>query len=360
MIAAYVSGHGFGHSTRTAEVLRVLRTVRPELRITVVTSAPRKLFDAALGDGFEYRAAQCDTGLAQVDALRIDETLSLRDWRVFRAGWGARVEEEARFLEANRASLVLADIPPLAFAAADAAGVPAVGLANFSWDWIYRHLGRREPEFLDAAEADAQAYATAHLLLRLPFAGDMRAFPRVEDIPLVARKPRAAREDLRRDLRLDDRPCVLVSFGGVGLELRADTIEDLTTYQFLVSSGPAAAARNVHIVDDVRLRRLGWRYIDLVGAADIVLTKPGYGIVSDAVGARARLVYTDRGDFPEYEILVGAMPAYLPSVYVPQDDLRAGRLGPAIEQVLSLPWPDKTPPSDGAFVAAEGLSALAI
>ena len=31
----------------------------------------------------------------------------------------------------------MGDIPPLAFAAAAAAGVPAIALCNFTWDWIY-------------------------------------------------------------------------------------------------------------------------------------------------------------------------------------------------------------------------------
>ncbi len=45
MIAVYVSGHGFGHSTRTAEVLRTLRERAPSLPITVSTSAPAFLFE---------------------------------------------------------------------------------------------------------------------------------------------------------------------------------------------------------------------------------------------------------------------------------------------------------------------------
>ena len=39
MIAVYVTGHGFGHSTRTAEVLRVVRSKAPGLSITVSTTA---------------------------------------------------------------------------------------------------------------------------------------------------------------------------------------------------------------------------------------------------------------------------------------------------------------------------------
>ena len=56
MIAVYVSGHGFGHATRTAEVLRELRERAPDLLITVVTSAPAFLFEGIVGPPLSVRA----------------------------------------------------------------------------------------------------------------------------------------------------------------------------------------------------------------------------------------------------------------------------------------------------------------
>ena len=67
-------------------------------------------------------------------------------------------------------------------------------------------------------------------------------------------------------------------------------------------------------------------YVDLVAAADVVVTKPGYGIVSDAIAARTRMLYTDRGDFPEYPIMVREMGEWLPAEYVANDELLGGRL----------------------------------
>ena len=82
------------------------------------------------------------------------------------------------------------------------------------------------------------------------------------------------------------------------------------------------------------------------------MTKPGYGIVTDCIGAGTRLVYTDRGDFPEYPVMVAEMPRYLPASSRRTTDVREGRLGPALEAVLALPFPDP-PRTDGAAVVAE-------
>ena len=357
MLAVYVSGHGFGHATRTAEALRALREQAPELPITVSTRAPASLFDV-VGGPLTVRALECDVGLVQKDALTIDEPATAAAVRRFQAGWDRLVADEARFLRDSGARLVLGDIPPLAFAAAAAAGVPSIALGNFSWDWIYRHIARREPVLGKAAELAAAAYERAALLLRLPFACDLSAFPRIEDVPLVARRPAVDKEDARCRLGLDARPVVLLSFGGVGMPgLEPAAFGRLDEYLFLVTGAVAAGgAPNVRHLETAELKEAGLDYPDLVGASDVVVSKPGYGIVSDCIGARTRLVYTDRGDFPEYPVLVAEMPRYLPVAYVSNEDLRHGRLGDGLQHVLDAPFPDP-PPTNGAQVVAERLMA---
>ena len=47
-----------------------------------------------------------------------------------------------------------------------------MGSSNFSWDWIYGHLAKRNRGFAEPARAAAAAYAHAALLLVLPFSGE--------------------------------------------------------------------------------------------------------------------------------------------------------------------------------------------
>ena len=356
-IAAYITSHGFGHATRTVEVLRHVRALAPHLPMHVVSTAPPRLFEE-LG-GAVVRRVATDVGLAQKDALTIDEPGTLERWRAFTATWPVRVEEEARWLRAVGARAVLGDVPPLAFAAAHAAGLPAVALTNFSWDWIYAHLARRWPALHEAAEHSADAYRTAALLLELPFAGDLRVFPRRERIPLVARKPNVPREAARSALGLGRRPAVLVSFGGLGLPgFRGDSLAHLADFDFLVSEPLLNAPAHVRALDADALGGLGLGYRDVIGAVEVVLTKPGYGIVSDAIASGSRLLYTERGDFPEYRVMVGEMGRYLPAVHVSNEDLRRGDLRAALEEVLARPYP---PPADvsGAPVAARRILEIA-
>jgi hypothetical protein len=358
MLAVYVSGHGFGHATRTAEVLRVVRERAPALAIVVSTSAPGELFEDVVPGPLSLRRVECDVGLVQKDALTIDEPASADAVASFLSGWSTRVASEARWLRAAGARLVLGDIPPLAFAAAAEAGVASLALANFSWDWIHAHLGGRQPRLREAAELAATSYARAGGLLRLPFSAGLTAFRNVEPIPLVARRPALRRAEARRRLRLDGRPSVLLSFGGVGMPgLEPARLAPPAQYQFLLTGAVGGgAAPNVRRLGAADLQGFGLGYCDLVGAVDVVLSKPGYGIVSDCIGAGTRLVYTARGDFPEYDVLVAEMPRYLPTAFVSNADLGAGRLGEALGAVQSLDFP-AAPPLDGARVAADRILA---
>jgi hypothetical protein len=358
MIVAYISGHGYGHVTRSAELLRAVRERRPDLPLTIVCSAPPRLFEAAIPGRIEIRREECDVGLVQRGALAIDEQQSLLRWCEFRAAWDGRVAREAEWLRRVGARLVLGDIPPLAFVAAARAGVARLGLANFSWDWIYAHLSAREPGFSEAVEWARRAYHDAQLLLRLPFAGDLSAFRKIEDIPLIARRSRLTRAETRAKLDLDDRPLVLWSFGGHGLPgFKPAVLGPLTEFCFLLTEPVASPPANVRSLDEPQLRRQGLGYEDLVAASDVIVTKPGYGIVTDAIAGRTRLVYTDRGDFPEYPILVAGMAEFLPAVHVTNEALLAGALTAALRQVSERDFPPP-PRLDGADVAAERLLGL--
>ena len=72
-IVWYVSGHGFGHASRDIEIINALRECRPGLPVIVRTGARRWLFDLTLKAPVEFQPVDCDTGVVQIDGLRLDE-----------------------------------------------------------------------------------------------------------------------------------------------------------------------------------------------------------------------------------------------------------------------------------------------
>ena len=337
-IAFYISGHGFGHASRSIELIRALLERQPGLRVIVRTSAPRWLFDVA-GLGIDYRAFDADVGMAQRDAVTIDVDRTARQAAAFYGSFDRRVDDEAAFLKSARVDLVLGDIPPLAHPAAARAGLRSIAVSNFTWDWIYEGCETFERDAPGVIQTIRDAYALAERALRLPLHGGFATFKEIVDIPLIARPPGRRREETRDLLNIPgDRPFVLASFGGYGLDIPYDEIarrEQLTILAPAAALSPPLA------------------YQDLVAAADVVLTKPGYGIISECVANGTPMLYTSRGQFAEYDVFVAEMPRLLRCRFLPQDDLRAGRWRAHIDALLAQPAAPEHARIDGADVAAE-------
>ena len=100
------------------------------------------------------------------------------------------------------------------------------------------------------------------------------------------------------------------------------------------------------------------RYEDIVAAVDVVVSKPGYGIVSECVANGTPLLYTSRGRFAEYDVMLAEMPRMLRCRYIPQEDLLAGRWRDGVEALLAQDEPLERPRVDGAAMAARAIQQL--
>jgi hypothetical protein len=396
----YISGHGFGHASRQIEIInslsagppalgaealakaspRLATFTRPGRRspgeggsrsvpvarpgILIRTSAPRWLFDRTLRIPFRWFERECDTGVVQIDSLHLDEAETVRRAGAFYATFPDRVAHEAAFLTEQQVQLVVADAPPLACAAAARAGIPAIVISNFTWDWIYSgYADRFATEAPSVLPVIREAYRLTAEAWRLPMPGGFEGIERVDDIPFVARHARAdlPREDVLAALDVPvDRPVALSSFSQYGVNgfdvSLLDCLDDWTVV-ITGSDRPSSLPEGVAFVQESHIYDNGLRYEDLVAACDIVVTKPGYGIISECIANHTAMLYTSRGHFPEYDVLVREMPRYLRCAYIDHESLLAGRWLEKLDAILVSPPPPERPRTDGADVAAEKIAA---
>jgi hypothetical protein len=355
----YISGHGFGHASRQIAVINALGAMRPGIAIAVRTSAARWLFDRTCRVPITFLPGDCDTGVTQIDSLRLDAGATIRRAADFYRSLPARVDEETQLLRAHETALVVADAAPLGCAAATAAGVPSVVITNFTWDWIYEAYAEELADAPDLVPAIQAAYRGAAAAWRLPMHGGFEPFERIVDLPFIARHAQRPRDEVRDALGLPrDRPLVLASFGGYGVDgLDVGRLDCLQAFGVVLTPGNEAAIApevpaGIHHVAKDRLYGSGLRYEDLVAACDVVATKPGYGIIAECIANETAILYTSRGRFREYEVLVAEMPRYLRCAFIDHDALFTGRWRAPLEQIMSSPVPPERPRTDGARVAA--------
>ena len=354
----YISGHGFGHASREIETINALLG-RADFShdIVVRTSAARWLFDRTIRGAFTYLAGPCDTGVVQIDSLRLDARETIERAAEFYRRLPQEIEREVAHLREHDARLVIADAPPLACAAARAAGVPAVVLSNFTWDWIYEGYEeelRRAPDLIPAIR---HAYAGASEAWRLPLHGGFAPFNRIIDVPFIARHASRARDIVRERLCLPaGRRLALSSFGGYGVSgfdtHRLDCLDEWTV--IITGSGaPPPLPPGACYLDERRIYESGLRYEDLVAAVDAVITKPGFGIVAECLANDSAMLYTSRGRFVEYDVMIAEMPRFLRCEFVPLEEMLAGRWREPLARLMQQPVPPERPRTNGAQVVAQ-------
>ncbi len=345
-IVFYISGHGFGHASRAIEVINALVDRRPDTRIIIRSSVASWLVTRTARAGVEHVPVEVDTGVIQLDSLHLDAAGSISRAEAFMSTFEARVEREVDFLRDCHAVLTVSDLPPLGVAASVAAGLPAIALGNFTWDWIYEHYERGQA----LARTIGDTYRGVTVALRLPMWGGFETMGNVCDIPFVARRSRREPVEVRDALGLPrDRRLVLTSFGGYGLDgLNVDALKSMDGYDVLLPG----------MIDETAMYERGYRYEDLVRAVDVVVTKPGYGIISECLANDTALLYASRGDFREYQVLVDAMPAFLRCAFIERNDLFSGQWTPYLDVLLAQPAPPARPATNGADVAADMLHGI--
>ena len=358
-IAYYVTAHGYGHGVRSCDILGALLAAHPGTKITVTTDLPESFLRSRLPsvDGrLKVRPGAFDVGMVQKDSIRVDVAATLDEAQELLAERGQLVDYEAEMLRGEGADLVVADIPSIPLEAAAEAGVPAVAVGNFSWDWIYAPFAARDPRWRPVIRAFEEGYRQAKQLLKLPFSPAMAVFPHSVDIPLLAKPGTPRRAELARLTGADPgKRWVLLSFTTLEWDeaaLRA--VAGLADYEFFTVKPLAwPGQKNIRAVD-----REIVKFSDVLASCDAVVSKPGYGILSDCVANAKPLVYAEREDFIEYPLLERELKRYLKNVHIPAQELYAGRLDAALAAIGSAPEPAETLAGGGAEKAAEILMGM--
>jgi hypothetical protein len=340
-IAYYITSHGYGHGVRSCNIIRAINELYPDLMVHVVSELPTAFLSNQIGSAKNrIRAKSFDIGMVQLDSIRVDIDAEL-------------VRAEVGFIKEAGINLIVADIPGLPMEAAALAGIPGVAVGNFGWDWIYSDFVPRNPRWRPIAEMFREQYGKADLLLRLPFCEEMNAFSRIEDIPLVARPGRSRRQEISALTGCDPaKKWILLSFTALDWSREALTrVESIREYEFFTVLPLQWKAENIHALSREQIT-----FSNVIASVDAVISKPGFGILSDCVVNCKPLIYAERSDFLEYPVLEASIKKHLRHVHIPASKLYQGDLQESLDKVWTSPEPALTLQRGGDQIAAQRIA----
>jgi len=310
----YVSGHGFGHISRTSVILTEILKHPGLTELHLVSS--RVGFITETHPKLIKRNRILDVGVFQKDSLSMDIEKTKQELIDFEKKKNLFLKEESDYCKAKGIDLIVSDASSLPLIIALEAGIPSVFVGNFTWDFIYRKFANQDSYFANISDILATEYGFATEALVLPFHCPMPAFLEKTETGLVGRKPKLNKQEARDSFQFSDEyKYILLSFGAYGLEGFDFHWDKLPDDIKLVAYGVPGLNTDKTIVPN------DCHYPDLVTACDYVLTKPGYGILAECYYANTPILYTDRGDFAEYPFLVENLQNYFLSSYISHEEI---------------------------------------
>lgn len=351
LIWCAISGHGFGHAAQVVPVLNALGPLVPGITAILRTTVPASFFRDRLAIPWDLQPAQQDVGCIQDGPLTIDIEKTWTAHERFHHTWESRLSVEVTAMQAASPALIIADTPYLAIEAGFRAQIPAIALANFTWDLVLKDYSQASDHSQQQLiQRIRDSYAKADSALRITPAPKIDAFSQMVDIGPIASPSSPERNRLASELDLQpDERTVLVGFGGIPLKsLPLEQMEQLRPYRFLFDGPVPHGYSRVHSTTTLPLS-----FKTLLASVDIIMTKPGYGTIVEAVALQQPVVYVRRYNFADEQPLVDYLHRYGRGTELSLDDFTLGNWEPAFQQILTAPFPTlPTPVPTGAAEAA--------
>lgn len=362
MLACYISAHGFGHLAQCAPVLLALRELIPNVRLLIRSSLPESMVRDRLCDqnlagyytehALIYIDVPVDVGVLQRTAVEEDWPATRVAVESFHADWDNKLAQESALLKKHAVRLVLSDIAPLGLAAAQQCGLPSIAMCSIDWFEIYSsHI------HVDSAAMQQikQAYAQSTLLLQLTPGMPMHLFPKRKKQGAVVRPQQEDIRSIRQQLNLPSTCAIaLAMFGGsTSPPFDLPALEKMENWFFLMpaQSEGRALARNVYLFD---ARRFSTR--DVMQLADVLITKPGYGTLTEAWATQTAVAYVARHGFAEYPYLKRWLEEHAPAALLPDDAFHSANWGPVLDRLYASSSSYALPIEDAIQAAAQSIA----
>ena len=295
-LACFISPHGFGHATRTIALLQALQHRLPGLKANLFTTVPPPLFQSS-GIDYSYHPMSTDVGLVQRDAFTEDRRQTQAKLAELLPFGPALVNQGAQLCRSSH--LIVCDISALGIEVGKAAQIPTLLVENFTWDWIYSLMGP-DSGLGPYIELLAEYYAKADFRIqtdpvcaRIPC--DLHCAP-------MARRWITPPDRIRAEVAAGERRIVLISMGGVALEMPFfGDLQEHDEYFFLV----AGQNRDGLAGDNIRLLgpHSALHHPDLIQAADLLICKSGYSTIAECQQTATPICCVARRGFAESKVV---------------------------------------------------------
>ncbi|MCK4306673.1 hypothetical protein KAW50_00440, partial [candidate division WOR-3 bacterium] len=295
----YISDYGYGHASRDIAIVRRILSECDNVKIYIKTNEPFNFVRQSLPQkNVEVIQTKNDVGVIFKDSsVSVDRERTKKVLEGWLGSWGDYIHNEKRFCRTYNIDLILSDIVPQPFIVADELNTPSIAISNFTWHYIFYNLFGDIP----ATERIKEAYRCADIAVVLPFNEEMNILKKKREIGLVSREITVDRPGMRKRCGISDDE--LLVYVGVGVSFDPSYMRSMKQIEepnvkFLISSNAELPFENV-----IKIPNNETETQNYIGMCDLVVSKTGYGTVSEAVSAKIPMFLLKRDGFKEDELI---------------------------------------------------------
>lgn len=306
-----ITDQGLGHLAQSAPIVAELRRRRPDMQFSVRTGLPRIAVERRITPPFDLVPAEEDFGVVMGPSFEVDGAATYERYLALHGDYDQNVDRLARWLVAERYDGVLTNVSYLLLAAAREAGLPSLAMSSLNWlDMFNRYCS----EFERSDEIFAQirdSYSTS-VFCRLTPGMPMPGLKTVPIQETIAVRGVNRRSELCRAFKLSvDARIVVFAFGGLHA-VTPPRWRAATGAGHLIFGPTPWCAEGTPWHDP---EQAGMAFADLLASADLVITKAGYGVITELAAAGVPALLVGR-DWPEAPHLVEWLGRYVPYNYL--------------------------------------------
>ncbi len=329
--------------------MEAILRLNPEVTFEVITLVPEWFFNESLPTGVEYFLFDHDVGVVQTTPLLEDLPATVERLKTILPFEGERINYLVRHLVNAKFNAVVCDISPLGIAAAAKAGIPAVLIENFTWDWIYEGYLDQEPRLAQFIPELFSVFEKADYHIQSQPICD----PRICDLTVgpAARSFRRSGGQIKEMLRVNPRQkLILVTMGGIEKKYQAlKRLKEFPTCTFLLPGSSQAFTIEENLV--LLPHHSQYYHPDLVNACDAVVGKLGYSTIAEAYFSGIPYGFVPRDHFRETSALAEFVVQRMGGLEINTGMFESGDWVTSIDMLLSQPRLTRREPNGADLIA---------
>ena len=295
-----ISSHGYGHIGQMAPILNKLMFERgDQIEITLQCGAREQFLKQTFHFDFKHIEKSDDIGMLMANSLDVQPQKSHRAYREYHERWPKEAMLKTREIDRQRADVVLSNVSYLTLAAGKQLNRPTLGLCSLNWADIYYSYCHLLPGSDEIYQKALSHYQEADRFL-IPTPGmAMDSITNRVSIGPVARLGNHF-PGFRRHLNLpESTQLVMVSMGGIPHKTEHQSWPVIENTVWIDASATSTSRADV-----IPLAQLPYQFIDVLRHCDLLISKPGYGLFTEASCNGVPLLYVKRDLWPEQPPLV--------------------------------------------------------